>query len=224
MFINASSERLPSIRSTSNKAEDMNDNYDNDMMDQCTGIHSGKTIYIGKSNNTISNVKGKSLTKRKRDDRSHSRMTLHHSGSISSCTHNIVCDNDEFDSEDLIDHPAKSLRRGDTSVISSADRVLLPAPYYYYHDHSKDAVTEVLSTKNAPSIFLLTMHDILNREDLQSIICWMPHGRSWKILNKHAFEDRVLPNFFRAKKMASFISNARRWGFKRYAVLPIFHG
>jgi hypothetical protein len=66
-------------------------------------------------------------------------------------------------------------------------RMLNPAPYFYYVDHSRDInddplspLSPVLSVPN----FVIKLHAILIREDLSDVIAWMPHGRSWKILNQ----------------------------------------
>jgi hypothetical protein len=66
-------------------------------------------------------------------------------------------------------------------------RMLNPAPYFYYVDHSRDIdddplspLSPVLSIPN----FVIKLHAILIREDLSDVIAWMPHGRSWKILNQ----------------------------------------
>jgi HSF-type DNA-binding len=33
--------------------------------------------------------------------------------------------------------------------------------------------------------------------EFQDIIAWLPHGRSWRILQHKAFEERVIPLYFR---------------------------
>ena len=69
-------------------------------------------------------------------------------------------------------------------------RMLNPAPYFYYVDHSRDLddnpllpLSPALSVPN----FVIKLHAILICEDLSDVIAWMPHGRSWKILNQVRF-------------------------------------
>ena len=38
---------------------------------------------------------------------------------------------------------------------------------------------------------------ILSNPSLESIISWLPHGRSWRILNQREFEEKVIPLYFR---------------------------
>ena len=69
-------------------------------------------------------------------------------------------------------------------------RMLNPAPYFYYVDHSRDIDDDPLSPLSpALSVpnFVIKLHAILIREDLSDVIAWMPHGRSWKILNQVKF-------------------------------------
>ena len=69
-------------------------------------------------------------------------------------------------------------------------RMLNPAPYFYYVDHSRDLDDNPISPLS-PAIsvpnFAIKLHAILIREDLSDVIAWMPHGRSWKILNQVRF-------------------------------------
>lgn len=69
-------------------------------------------------------------------------------------------------------------------------RMLNPAPYFYYVDHSRDINDDSLSLLSpALSVpnFVIKLHAILIREDLSDVIAWMPHGRSWRILNQVRF-------------------------------------
>lgn len=47
------------------------------------------------------------------------------------------------------------------------------------------------------------------------IICWMPHGRSWKVLNQKKFVKKVMPNYFAHNNYNSFIRLVNAWGFRR---------
>jgi HSF-type DNA-binding len=49
----------------------------------------------------------------------------------------------------------------------------------------------------------------------QEYISWLPHGRAWKILKQHEFEEKVVPLFFRHAKHSSFMRQVNGWGFRR---------
>ena len=63
------------------------------------------------------------------------------------------------------------------------------------------------------------MHVILNKEELSHIICWMPHGRSWRLVDPVEFESVVIPKYFGHASLQSFMRQANGWGFKRELVL-----
>ena len=48
----------------------------------------------------------------------------------------------------------------------------------------------------------------------------MPHGRAWKILKQHDFEEKVIPLYFRHAKLASFMRQVNGWGFRRAPAGP----
>mmetsp|Transcript_30922 Transcript_30922/g.62891 ORF Transcript_30922/g.62891 Transcript_30922/m.62891 type:complete len:114 (-) Transcript_30922:1208-1549(-) len=52
--------------------------------------------------------------------------------------------------------------------------------------------------------------------DHQHIIGWMPHGRSWIIVNKDLLIKYVLPTHFTSNKFESFNRQVNGWGFKRF--------
>eukprot|EP00545_Synedropsis_sp_CCMP1620_P011227 CAMPEP_0119011992 /NCGR_PEP_ID=MMETSP1176-20130426/6009_1 /TAXON_ID=265551 /ORGANISM="Synedropsis recta cf, Strain CCMP1620" /LENGTH=651 /DNA_ID=CAMNT_0006964883 /DNA_START=50 /DNA_END=2005 /DNA_ORIENTATION=- len=63
--------------------------------------------------------------------------------------------------------------------------------------------------------FPVKLHRILSDPEFQEYICWMPHGRSWKVLQQDDFEDKVIPLFFRHGKFSSFMRQVNGWGFRR---------
>lgn len=91
-------------------------------------------------------------------------------------------------------------------------------PFFYYQDHSNaidpDSLAPVTPPGRVPN-FPAKMHAILSRPDLAEIICWMPHGRSWRVLKPREFEIRVIPTYFEHAKFSSFIRQANGWGFRR---------
>lgn len=96
--------------------------------------------------------------------------------------------------------------------------VLKPYPFFYYRDFSREADPDPLTPLTPPGRvpnFPAKMHAILSRPDLADIICWMPHGRSWRVLKPREFEIRVIPTYFEHAKFSSFIRQANGWGFRR---------
>ena len=95
---------------------------------------------------------------------------------------------------------------------------LMPAPFFYYKDFSNvsdpDSLTPLTPPGRVPN-FPAKMHAILSRSDLTEIICWLPHGRAWKVLKPREFEVRVIPTYFEHAKFSSFIRQANGWGFRR---------
>jgi hypothetical protein len=65
--------------------------------------------------------------------------------------------------------------------------------------------------------FIFVNTAILAHEKFHNIIAWLPHGRSWKIMDARKFETQLLPLFFEHSSMSSFIRQANGWGFRRVA-------
>jgi hypothetical protein len=75
-----------------------------------------------------------------------------------------------------------------------------------YVDHSRDPRIEghqIAPAHRRPN-FLFA---ILSNESLSSAITWMPHGRSFKILNNASFSSQVLPVpvYYRHSNISSFL-------------------
>ena len=79
--------------------------------------------------------------------------------------------------------------------------------------------TSQLSRLNFPS----KLHRILSTAQYNDIVCWLPHGRSWRVLQQNRFEKEVLPVFFRHGRYASFARQINGWGFRRIATGPDFN-
>lgn len=92
------------------------------------------------------------------------------------------------------------------------------APYFFYRNFSDlpdpDPSKPITAPGRIPN-FPAKMMAILSRPDLADIICWMPHGRSWKVLKPREFEVKVIPTYFEHAKFSSFIRQANGWGFRR---------
>jgi HSF-type DNA-binding len=65
--------------------------------------------------------------------------------------------------------------------------------------------------------FPAKLHAILCRKDISDVICWLPHGRSWRILKHRDFETFIMPKYFGHCKLSSFLRQAASWGFRRIA-------
>lgn len=57
--------------------------------------------------------------------------------------------------------------------------------------------------------------EVLDRGDMEHIVRWMPHGRSFLVLHPQSFVKEVLPRFFKQSKFMSFTRQLNLWGFKR---------
>jgi hypothetical protein len=91
-------------------------------------------------------------------------------------------------------------------------------PFFHYVDFStlpdSDPLVPLTASGRVPN-FPAKMHAMLSRDDLAEIICWLPHGRAWKVLKPREFELLVLPSYFEHSKFSSFIRQANGWGFRR---------
>ena len=65
------------------------------------------------------------------------------------------------------------------------------------------------------SCFFLQLHEILSKEEHQSIMSWLPHGKGFFIHKKKALAEKVLPYYFKESKFTSFTRKLNRWGFTR---------
>jgi len=67
--------------------------------------------------------------------------------------------------------------------------------------------TSAASGKEPP--FPVKLHKILSKAEFADIVSWLPHGRSWRVLKPKAFEEKVVPLYFRHAKYASFMRQVR---------------
>ena len=57
--------------------------------------------------------------------------------------------------------------------------------------------------------FPVKLHRILSNSEFREVITWLPHGRSWRVLKPKAFEEGIIPLYFRHAKYASFMRQVR---------------
>ncbi|KAL7461230.1 hypothetical protein ACHAXS_001652 [Conticribra weissflogii] len=121
-------------------------------------------------------------------------------------------------SGDKIKHRRGSKSKNSPPRTSYENRELRPAPYFYYIDRSCEPDDDPLTPLSPPLCvpnFVIKLHAILIRKDLEHIVSWMPHGRSWKIIDQDQFEKKVLPDYFKQSNISSFYRQANGWGFRR---------
>lgn len=69
---------------------------------------------------------------------------------------------------------------------------------------------------NLPKLnFPAKLHLILSTPEFNDIICWLPHGRAWRVQQQDKLETEILPKFFQHQKAASFYRQVTGWGFHR---------
>jgi hypothetical protein len=74
-------------------------------------------------------------------------------------------------------------------------------------DDGSDLNTSQPPGKDPP--FPVKLHRILSNPEYNDVISWLPHGRSWRVLKPKAFEEKVIPLYFRHAKYASFMRQVR---------------
>ncbi|KAL3803933.1 hypothetical protein ACHAWO_013736 [Cyclotella atomus] len=95
-----------------------------------------------------------------------------------------------------------------------------------YHDWAKHPPDDyaIRSSKKADNNFPAKLHRILSNPEHDHAICWQPHGRAWKIIDKNALVSQVCPHYFGQTKFESFTRQLSGWGFKRlHQSGPDFH-
>lgn len=68
--------------------------------------------------------------------------------------------------------------------------------------------------------FPVKMCALLSQPQLSHIITWLPHGRSWRVLDTRAFETAVLPAFFESDNYRSFNHVINAWKSRRKSTGP----
>jgi len=99
-------------------------------------------------------------------------------------------------------------------------------------DNSFDGITnkpqEIKSQQDVPSFpsisegdYSLTFPEklmkILSTDGVEGTITWLPHGRSFTIINPKALTSKLLPKYFKKTQFTSFTRKLSRWGFQRHA-------
>ena len=84
------------------------------------------------------------------------------------------------------------------------------------------APAPVLGAAARPKIsrFPERLMEMLSDETITDSICWLPHGRSFLVVNPTKFTHEVQPEYFGACKFASFTRKLYRWGFRQISKGP----
>jgi HSF-type DNA-binding len=98
---------------------------------------------------------------------------------------------------------------------------------YVYRDYSRVPQTpEAIYRQQQDNLTMRVqklpakLYAMLSIPEMQHIISWMPHGRSWKIHNADLFVKQVMPRFFEYSNYNSFIRLVNAWGFRRLTKGP----
>jgi hypothetical protein len=93
-----------------------------------------------------------------------------------------------------------------------------------YYDFSTRELSELLPPgprRNASDdrqkgriTFPMKLHAIVSNPKYRHIICWMPHGRAWKILDKDLLASVVCRENFNHENFDSINRSINGWGFK----------
>jgi hypothetical protein len=97
---------------------------------------------------------------------------------------------------------------------SEEETQIIPLSLGHYVDHSLDPVIDApFAPLQRQANFPEILFAILSNQHLEDIITWMPHGRSFTILDRNKFVQSVLPVYFKASRMASFAKQLNAYGF-----------
>ena len=66
------------------------------------------------------------------------------------------------------------------------------------------------NSKREPT-FPMKLHALLSDPEAEGVIVWLPHGRSWKIINQDKFESTLLGKHYEHGNMASFMRQVNGW-------------
>ena len=98
---------------------------------------------------------------------------------------------------------------------------------YIYQDRflnksiSRDTNCDVSIVSNPSPAYIrvqkltVKLNAMLSNPELSTIITWLPHGRSWKILKQKEFVSTVMPNYFESNNYKSFLRLLNAWGFRK---------
>jgi len=89
---------------------------------------------------------------------------------------------------------------------------------YWDHSHQGPDDNKDDWPRTPSRTFPMKLHEALTQienDGLDSIVGWLPHGRSFMIHKPKEFEDYILPKYFTMTKKSSFLRQLRLYGFNR---------
>ena len=82
----------------------------------------------------------------------------------------------------------------------------------------KERELQYKSQAHSAQFFLNKLYDILCTPKLAHIICWAGDGDRFNILNPRAFQEEILPTYFKHKNLKSFVRQLNLHGFKKIRI------
>nr|XP_044996384.1 heat shock factor protein 1-like [Jaculus jaculus] len=73
-----------------------------------------------------------------------------------------------------------------------------------------------VKSNNIPG-FLIKLWALVSNPDTDELICWSPSGNSFQVFNTDQFTKELLPRYFKHNKMASFVRQLNKYGFRKVA-------
>lgn len=141
--------------------------------------------------------------------------------------HEVICccdkNSNDVPTTDVTNYNYKKLPPG---VTTKKNQRLFVQHNYKDHSHEVPETAEELALvrpgapeRTVSAAFPLKLHEILSdieRDGLEDIVGWLPHGRSFKIHNQKEFVDKILPKYFmHTTKKSSFLRQLNLYGFNR---------
>jgi hypothetical protein len=128
--------------------------------------------------------------------------------------------------QELVHKPAMKIHSSGNCMTSAPKRHEHIIVQHDYHDHSLSEVPQdfnscelalASSGNGANTAFPLKLYDMLQRveeEGLSHVVSWQPHGRAFLVHKPDEFA-KILPHYFKQKKIASFQRQLNLYGFVR---------
>lgn len=127
------------------------------------------------------------------------------------------------DSEPTIQpEPSLALRPTNTRVIQllKRPRTVVNHSYIDYSLVPFKSEENELPNKIEDMDFHQKLHDILGQSSVRDFVCWLSHGRAFKVSNPAQFETVVCPAYFGHRRYSSFLHQLGIHGYKHLSRGP----
>ena len=110
---------------------------------------------------------------------------------------------------------------GRSNPMLRQERLVDEAAEFTSHSSDGKATIQTKRKGRAPSSssFPTKLYKILCDPTYSEYVAWLPHGRAWRILKPKAFEEDVIPKFFRSDRYASFMRQVRNYFHKYWLII-----